>query len=149
MSEPSTELVVPGSGALVDLDNPRQVAQTLDDVRDLERQLRSFKGLLTEAMVHASQIHGTKTMHLEGGITATVKGGDETVYDAEEIEAELRDAGMPEDRIAAIVRVAVIRTVSAVEAKRAASANPAYAEIIARHSRVQERPSTVTISRRG
>lgn len=146
-TEMSTEVVVPGTGEIVNLDDPLAVARTLDAVRGLERELRSFKGTLTEAIVHASQIAGTKTLHLEGGITAVVKGGDTTVYDAEEIEAALREAGMPEDRIAAVVKVTVSRSVVAVEAKRAAGANPAYAEIIERHSRLEEKPPSITVSR--
>lgn len=140
------ELVVPGLGAVVNLDDPQQVTLALDDVRDLERELRNVKAELTRAIVHAASVRGTKTLHLEN-CTAIVKGGEAIIYDAEAIEEGLRAAGMPEDRIREIVVETVSYRVAANEAKRAAAANPAYAEVIEANRRVEETATTVTISR--
>lgn len=139
------ELMVPGIGEVVALDNPKEVALALDGVRDLERQLRYVKTELTNALVYASQIAGTKTLHL-GGVKAEIKGGTSTAYDAEAIEAGFRAAGMPEERIRAIVKETVSYTVSAVKAQQAAGANPAYAEIIEAHKTTVETPFSVVIS---
>jgi hypothetical protein len=149
MSEyvPGMELMVPGIGEVVALDDPKQVAVALDGVRDLERQLRLVKGELTNALVYASQIEGTKTLHLEGGMKATIKSGSETVYDAEQIEVGLREAGMPEERIREIVVETVTYAVAGVKAKQAAGANPAYAAVIEAHKRTEEKAPYVTISR--
>jgi hypothetical protein len=140
------ELMVPGIGEVVALDNPAQVAVALDGIRDLERQLRLVKDELTNALVYASQVQGTKTLHLEG-VKATIKSGTETVYDAEEIEQGLREAGMPEERIREIVVETITYAVAAVKAKQAAGANPAYEAVIEAHKRVEEKKPYVTISR--
>lgn len=141
----SEELVIPGLGQLVDLADIPEVARTLDHVRDLERQLREIKTALTEAIVEASQREGTKTLHMEG-LTATIKSGTDIHYDAEAIEEGLRAAGMPEERIREVVVETITYKVSAVKAKQAAGANPAYAEIIEANRREIEKPPYVTIS---
>jgi hypothetical protein len=141
------ELMVPGIGEVVALDDPKQVAVALDGVRDLERQLRLVKTELTNALVYASQVEGTKTLHLEGGLKATIKSGSETVYDAEQIEIGLREAGMPEERIREIVVETVSYAVAGVKAKQAAGANESYARIIDAYKRVEEKAPYVTISR--
>jgi hypothetical protein len=143
---PGMELMVPGIGEIVALDDPKQVAVALDGVRDLERQLRLVKTELTNALVYASQVEGTKTLHLEG-VKATIKSGSETVYDAEQIEIGLREAGMPEERIREIVVETVTYAVAGVKAKQAAGANPAYAAVIEAHKRTEEKAPYVTISR--
>lgn len=147
MSEqtPSTELVVPGIGEIVNLDDARQVAVALDGVRDLERQLRDVKSELTRALIHESKQQGTKTLHMEG-IKAVIKSGDETIYDAEEIEIGLREAGMPEDRIRLVVVETTSYKVDAVKAKQAAGANPAYAKVIDANKRTEEKSASVTLT---
>lgn len=141
-------MMVPGVGEIVALDDPQQVALAIDAVRDLQRQLYGVTAELTRALIHASQVAGTKTLHLEG-VKVTVKTGERVVYDAEAIEAGLREAGMPEDRIREVVQETVSYVVSGVKAKQAAGANPAYDAVIEAHKRVEEKPASVTISRSG
>ncbi len=148
VSEPGMELVVPGIGEVVALDDARQVAFALDAIRDLERQFRSIKTELTAALVYASQREGVKTLHLEGGISAVIKSGTEVEYDAEAIEHGLREAGMPEARIREIVVETVSYKVAAVKAKQAAAANPVYGEVIEACRSEVEKPPYVTISRK-
>lgn len=150
MSEhiPGMELMVPGVGEIVALDDPQQVAMAIDAIRDLQQQLYGVTAELTRALIHASQVAGTKTLHLEG-VKVTVKTGERIVYDPEAIEAGLREAGMPEDRIREVVKETVTYAVAGVKAKQAAGANPVYAEIIEAHKRVEEKPPSVTISRSG
>jgi hypothetical protein len=144
MSEVGMELMVPGIGEIVPLDDPRQVALAIDAIRDLKRQLRSVEMELTRAIAYASQIAGSKTLHLDGGITTTLKSGPETVYEGELIDRGLREAGMPEDRIREIVTIKYV--VKATEAKRAAGANPAYAAVIDANKTTEEKDPYVTIS---
>jgi hypothetical protein len=146
MIESGKELVVPGVGEVVPLDDPLAVANAIDAIRDLQRDLYSATSELTEALVDASQVAGTKTLHLEG-ITVTVKLGDRTVYDAEAIEVGLRDAGMPEERIREIVKETVSYVVNATKAKQAQGANPAYAAVIDAHKQVEWKPPSVTLTR--
>lgn len=140
------ELVVPGIGTVVDLSDPQQCALALADVREIESMFAGTKRRLTEAIVEASKQRGTKTLHLDG-LTATIKGDSVTSYDAEEIEVGLRAAGMPEDRIREIVKETVSYRVVANEAKKAAGANPAYANVIDSHKTTKETDPHVTISR--
>lgn len=141
----STELAIPATGELVNLDDPRQVAFALDGVRDLERQLRSIKAELTRALVYESEKVGSKTIHMPG-VTAVVKSGPELVYDGIAILEGLRAAGMPDDRINDIVKETVSYKVDAVKAKHAAGANPRYAAVIEANVREEAKPATVVIS---
>ncbi len=148
MSEISTELVVPGVGQLVSLDEPREVALAIDAIRDLEFQLRAAKQDLTRALVHASQQEGSKTLRYEG-VEVVVKGGSATHYDAAEIYTGLIDAGMSAERAGEIVKHTVTQKVDASQAKRAASANPEYAAVIYAHTTTIDVPHSVSVSRKG
>ena len=141
----TTELAIIGLGELVNLEDGAQCARAIDAIRDLEWQLRAAKQELTRALVHASQQAGSKTLRYEG-VEAVVKGGTATEYDADSVYLDLLAAGMSEERAGEIVVETVTRKVSAAEAKRAAAANPAYAEAISRHTRVVETPFTVSVS---
>lgn len=136
---------MPASGEVVDLNDVRSVARAYRSVIDLERDLRSAKGLLREALLAQSEMIGKRTMHLEGLGKVEVKGGTETIYDAQAIKRELLEAGMPPERVREIVIETVDYKVSAVEAKKAASANAAYAEIIERHRQTFAKTPSVSV----
>jgi hypothetical protein len=142
----STELVVAGIGELVDLRSEQECIRALAAVRDLEQQLREAKGALTDAIRERSAHLGTKTFHV-GSLTAEVKGGSETMYDAEKVEEGLRAVGAPEELIREIVQETVSYRVDAMRAKRAAAANPAYAQVIEQYRRVVEKPASISIRR--
>lgn len=136
------DLPVPVIGRLVRLADPEDVARALADVRQAEEQLADAKRVLVDRLLVERRLRGEGTIRFDSGVTVEIPKPEETVYDADAIERELRDAGMPEERISAIVRETVERKVMAGEAKKAAGANPDYAEIIERHRRVVEkRPS--------
>lgn len=145
-SEPSTELAVPVIGQVVNLEDANDCALALDAIRDLEYQLKQAKTDLTRALVHHSQQAGTKTLHLDNA-TVVLSGGEATVYDAEEIYVGLIEAGMTPERAGEIVKETVTRKVDARQAKSAAAANPAYREVIERHTRVEDRPYRAEVSR--
>lgn len=140
------EIVIP-TGEIVPLAEPAKVAQALESLRLLEARIRDAKTELTNALLAHSMEIGSRTIMLGGGQKATIKGGSETVYDAEMIMEELRAAGCPESRILEIVTETVSYRVNAVEARRASAANPQYATIIEQHSRKEERRASVSISR--
>lgn len=124
------EIVVPGVGEVVDSTDVAGCARALDALRRLEEDMRYAKRVLTDAIVAEAARQGVSKITLPDRLEAQVIKGTRTTYDAEALEARLREAGMPESRIREIVREDVTRTVVAVEAKRAARANPEYAEII-------------------
>lgn len=136
------KLPIPVLGRLVDVADAEDTARALADVRQAEEQLAEVKRVLVDRLI-AERVHrGEGTIRFDSGVVVEVSKPEETVYDADAIEADLRAAGMPEDRISAIVRETVERKVMAGEAKKAASANPDYAAIIDRHRRiVEKRPS--------
>ncbi len=138
------EVALP-DGTLVDLQDPAQCAWALLYVRDLESNLREFKGAFTDALVQHSQRVGSKTLNLDDGQKVEIKGGEKVVWDAQQLEDDLRAAGMPEERIREIVVEEVSYRVQAVEAMKAARANADYAIAVARARHVTEARPTISI----
>jgi alcohol dehydrogenase class IV len=139
------EIVLPGIGQIVDLTDGQDSAVALATVRDLERQLKEIKSVLTDAIVDHARVLGTKTLRLNDGRVATLSAGTETIYDAERIETGLRALGMPEERIREVVVETLAYKVNAVEAKRVAGANPDYAKVIEDFSQTVHRPIYVSM----
>lgn len=147
MTEAGTDLVIPSTGEIVDLSEPRAVADAVAELEALERQVRAQKDRLRDLLVAESRRLGTKTLRW-GKREVTIKGGSMTVYDADAIEAELLEAGMPAEQVAEIVveKVTIEKRVDARRAKRAADVNPEYAAILERHSTVVEQRHSVTVT---
>lgn len=125
---PSREVVVPGVGTVVNLDDPVQVAQALVDVRDYKRRVDEIRPILENILREESQRIGTKTIHLEG-LTASIGSDNDLTWDMTVI-ATLIDAGLPIDRYAELVEETVSYKVNGNVARQIAGSNPAYAEII-------------------
>jgi len=140
--------VLPHSGEVVSLNEEVNCAVALDEVRRMQTHLAEAVRVLSAAIAARAAVLGTKTVNLSGGRKAEVRGGQETAYDAQELERLLRVAGMPEERINEIITTEVTYKVKAVEAKRAAAANPEYARAVEAASTTVERPYSVTIRRR-
>lgn len=142
-------LVVPGTGAAVNLNEPREVAVALQDVRGLEARFREVKRILTDALVaHWGHVGSAKTFTVGGGRTVEIRGGPEYHYDATAIRDDLLAAGMPEERVSEIVVETVSYQVKAVEAKKAAKANKVYRDIIMRHTTEIEKPYEAAVRRK-
>lgn len=140
------ELVVPGVGELVDLDDENQCAMALVALREFEQQVRDVKAALSLAIAERAKVLGTQTITLDDGRKATIKGGVEVSYDATEVEDGLRRLGCPEERIRQIVREEVTYKVSAREAQRAAAANEEYAKVIEAAKMTVPKPAYISIS---
>lgn len=140
------ELAIPGIGALVNLEDPREVGIALADIRSLEDDLRDMKRDLTAALIRYSETVGGKTFHLEG-LDVVLTEKKPVTWDVEALEAKLRRAGLPEDRIDALIKVVVTRTVNANVAKQIAGANPKYARIVkaCRSEGLSSTSATVTV----
>lgn len=133
--EPLAEIVVPWTGELVPLTNPSQVARALGQVRDLKRQLDEARAVLEDALRLEAERQGTKTLHLDG-LKATVTGGSKLEWDMEALADELRDAGLPEERLGQLIVQVITERVNATVANSIAKANPRYGEIVERHRHV-------------
>lgn len=142
---PNATVVLPHTGEVVDLRDEIACALYLDDLRIMEARIGEAKRVLAQAIAERAKILGTKTIPLTGGRKAVISGGKAKAYDAEAIERGLRELGMPEDRIREIVTETVTHTVKAVEAKRAAGANPDYARVIEAATSEYDRGISVTI----
>lgn len=138
------ELVIPITGEIVDVGDPISVAHALDAIRDYKRMLRGVEDALADRLREERAVLGSRTLEYQG---VSVKFGADTeiTYDAVALEEGLRAAGMPEPRIAEIVVETVERKVRAVEAKKAAAVNPAYAAVVEQARSVVPKRQTVTV----
>lgn len=138
-----SELVVPVSGELISFDDPGACLRVLNEIRDLESRLREAKADLTSALTAEFSRQGTKTLEING-LKAELRGGTEVVWDIAVLE-ELRELGLPEERMDALIKTEITYKVDASQAKRIAAANEQYAEVVARARQVIPKASYVTI----
>lgn len=142
------QIVLPGTGEVVDLSDDVAVGQALKGLRDFKQLIQEADDALCAALVERSRTLGTKTLHMHGpGLTVTVGKGTETTYDAEAIEEQLRQVGMPEERIREVVVETVSHRVDARKAAQAAAANPTYRAIIEANKMERERKPSVGVKR--
>jgi hypothetical protein len=144
--QPSVELILP-TGELVDLSDPASCAKALIAVREIESHARSIKAAIVDALAEEAKRSGDNVILLPGGDRVVVKRNYDIAWDAEALAEDLREAGMSEERISEIVVEEVSYTVKAVEANKAAKANPEYAKAVASaRSEVDKRP-TISLPR--
>lgn len=124
-----SEVLALPNGVVVSLQEPRECAIALDDLRQLEQRVKEAKRILSDAIAEESKRQGSKTLHFDG-VDAEVKTSQRLVWDVERLEKGLRELGMPEERIRTIITETVTYDVKAVEANRAARANPEYADLV-------------------
>jgi hypothetical protein len=136
--------VVPHVGAVINLHEPAEVAQALQDVRDLKRQLDDVRALLKGVLRLEAQRVGTKTLHLDG-IDAVVSGGPRAEYDAELLMSRLRGCGLPEERVARAVVATVTYKPNAAVLRQLAAANDDYRRAIDASRTVIDAPYYVSV----
>lgn len=138
---PSTELVVPGTGELVNLADPAAVAVALHGLRLHKEAVESARATLEAALVAESGRVGIKTLHLPGAV-AKIGPDSDLEWDVT-ILVELIPAGLPRERYDELVTLPpVTPKVNAAVAKQIEGSNDVYAEIIRRaRSRVPKRAS--------
>ena len=143
---PQDNYPVPIIGSIIDLEQPEQVAQAIDDVKRAFAVLGEAKRMLEGLLVEESRKQGSKTLHLPG-YDVEVKDDKTLVWNLEVLE-ELRAAGLPEERFEELVRPKVEYSVSALKAKQIErSGNEQYASIIGRARSYEERTPRVSIRR--
>lgn len=103
--------------------------RVLTRIRELERELREAKSLLTDELSLEFSRQGKKTLEFNG-VKAELRGGTEIVWDIETLE-QLRDLGLPEERMDELVKAEVTYKVNTAVAKQLAAANSDYAAVIA------------------
>lgn len=145
MSETSTDLVLPVSGEIINLDDAQAVVRAMREVNRLQSELYDAKRVMAAALIeHATKL-GLRTVTLPNGEKFVREGGPRKQYRPDEVEAGLRAAGMPEERIAQIVKEQVTWTVNGTEANKAAKANPEYAAVLEAASQLVDEPYKVKL----
>ena len=140
--------VAEGTGVDIDLSDPVACAVALDQVRTIEADFGQVKRVLTEAIVKHYRLTGERTIELPGGLKAEVKVGNRNLIDPDILEERLREAGMPQANIDALITTTQERKVAAQKAKAAATANPDYKAALEAASTTYQESPNVTIRRR-
>lgn len=140
----ASQALVPLLGLVIDLDQPKQVAEALYIVRDAKRQLDEARAGLERVLAEEARRLGTKTLHLDG-VEAVITGGPTVEYDIEELQ-KLLDAGLPEERYDKLVKAKVEYVVDkSVIRQLLGSGNAEYLRIIERAARDVEKPYRVSV----
>ena len=135
------------TGEIVDLADADSCAKALAAVREIEAHVREVKGAIIEALSEEAKRRGENVIELSDGSRVQVKRNYEISWDTEKLENDLMALGMPEERIREIVVQEVTYSVKAVEANKAAKANPEYAKVIESARSETERRPTISIPR--
>jgi len=127
----SAEIVLPGTGELVDIVTPDGAGYTLaylDRWYTGDGELRDF---LVDRLHEEAERRGTKTLHLER-VTVVVWGGPDAKVETDgyELRERLRAAGLPEERIEAAVPMVITYKPDGRVLRQLRGANPAYAAAI-------------------
>jgi hypothetical protein len=146
--EPANLTVVPVLGTVVNVDNPTHVAETIADVDQAVELLREMRDMLVGLVVDEASRQGTKTLHLEDGIIAKVSGGSRPEYDLETLADQLRDAGLPEDRLEQLIVPRVEYKLDQAVARQLRGANPAYRQALDECRTDVPAPWRVTVERK-
>ena len=145
--EPGMALVLPATGILVNLADEREITIAYRDLKDLKEKVLDAERVLREAMRARSEVLATKTFHIDGVGKVELRGSTRVDWpDPQALEEDLRGVGCPEEVIREIVVEQVTWKVDGNRARRAASANPAYAEVIESHKRVTEPLPSILIT---
>lgn len=142
-SDLGEELVYPITGEVVASDDPAGCVRLLGEIRTLEQQLKNLKAELTRALEEEFSRQGRKTIEVNG-TKAELRGGSGVVWDIEVLE-ELRQLGLPEERMDELMQAEITYKVNANVAKQIAAANADYADVIERAKQRVPRPTYVSL----
>ena len=142
----SQEIVLP-TGEIVNLADPASCAIALARANELMSLMAEIKGSVIEAFVEHAKRLGRNDIPLGDGTSVKVTKTYDLQWDHHALEEALRAAGMPEERIGEIIVEEVSYKVKAIEANKAATANPEYAAAVeAARTKVEKRP-TISLPR--
>ena len=138
------DLVIPGTGEVVNLEDPAEVARALGSVSDLSKLLWETKQALIALLVEEAQRQGTKTLHLEGA-KVTITGGQRLKWDVAKL-LELKEAGLPETRLTDFLKpVLTYKPDGHIAKQLEGSGNETYAQIIQQARTYEPAPWSATV----
>lgn len=123
------EVANPITGELIRVDDPRECAVAIAELRDLEDRIKEVKRVLGATLIEEARKQGVKGTLRVPGAEVTISRKKEIVWDLE-LLAELHEAGLPEARWDELVRTTVEQKVNANVAKQLAGANDDYRTIL-------------------
>jgi len=125
---------------------PENAARVLEAAREMKARLGAVIADATEYLLEESRRQGTKTL-AAGGVKVVLSGGTETVFEGQELAQALRDAGVPEERVAEAVREEISYKVNQSVLRQLAGANPDYAAAIESVRQTVEKPYRASVKR--
>jgi hypothetical protein len=131
-------LTDPLSGEIVDCSKLEEAVPFIEGLRQMKATIDQR---IKEATAFAAEElgrRGTNKLRVAGYDAERTADRKTTWLDVEELEAELADAGAPNEVLDELVETVVERRVNTTAANRIARANPAYGEILDRHRKVQD-----------
>ncbi len=132
-------LLQPVTGELIDRNDVAGIAGAVEQIRDAKRALDEALSMFTAAAADISRQHGTRTL-TAGGYELVLSADSAIEWDTEMLASELRRAGLPEERIDALLVATVTYKVDGRVVRQLEAASPLYAGIIDRaRSRVPKR----------
>jgi len=126
----TTEIVLPGTGEIVDVSKPDQAAHALDEIDRMRYGISALRDYVVGFLVEESIRRGKKTLRFDGlRFDIVVTHGTEKVYDVAKVRELLKQAGCPDDRMAELIKVDY--SVDGNVANQLAAANTRYAAALA------------------
>jgi hypothetical protein len=123
-------VTMPLTGEVIDLANPHDVAQGVEAIDELNAKLTDLRQLFTMLLRAESKRQGSKTLHLDD-LQVTLSPGYRNEYDGNELSTRLLAAGLPVERLEAMVQPILTWKVDGRKIRQLEAANPEYAAIIA------------------
>lgn len=118
---------------------PENAAIALIALRNTRERINDLTAETTAWLVSEAERQGTKTFHVNDGMTVTLNGGVSEEYDPQDLMELLRSAGCPEDRIEAAVVAEITYKVNR-SVLRQLKVNPDYRAAIELARREVEKP---------
>ena len=142
---PEGDLLNPLSGELVRRTDARALASALVALRGHRSLVVEAARAFEDAIVEHSRVVGARTLHFDE-VTFEVGADYEVEWDIDAL-GRLRDLGLPEERMDALVGQTVSYAVDARVARQVAAANEEYAAVIEAARR--RRPARPRVSTKG
>jgi hypothetical protein len=144
----ATDVVDPISGELVDCSQADLAAVYVENLRQTKAVIDKAIKEASDHLLARMRADGTSKLDL-AHVTATRKVTRKYHTDVDELEAELREAGLSEERLGELIVETVERKVAANVVKSLANNNPAYGAIIEKHRRVVSETESVETKPKG
>lgn len=134
-------------GVIVERDDVETATFFLGRIEEEKTEIGRVEAALKDLVREWYATHGGPQTIRHQGVKVTLGSGEETLYDAQALEAALREAGMPETSIRDIIVETISYKVDATKAKQAAKANPVYAAAVDACSTKYSKTPSVSVKR--